>query len=177
MTRIQDGSQYDNCTEPEIRPQKWSSHRRSRLCLLSPNIKNCNISRALIAKQRQGRDGYDEYCRREQIRQTGAATPPATKPAADTDTTDATIAGQQTISFASQPATITTPQQLAQLIAFQQQQQQTQFPQYANLQPLTAQLPYTYVQGTSPVGQTGPAALVMLAGGAAAGIGWVRRRR
>jgi hypothetical protein len=39
----------------------------------------------------------------------------------------------------------------------------------ANLQPL--------VQGTAPVGDTGPAAVAVIGAGAAAGFSWMRRRK
>ena len=57
----------------------------------------------------------------------------------------------------------------------------TQFPTTANLQPLPYQLPYASVlplaTQRAPVGDTGPAALAVMAAGAAAGMGWTRKKR
>ena len=47
-----------------------------------------------------------------------------------------------------------------------------------NLQPLPYQLPLPLAATRqAPVGDTGPAALAVMAAGAAAGVGWVRKRR
>ena len=66
-----------------------------------------------------------------------------------------------------------------QLTALQQQQLTQQgFPTMANLQPLPYQLPLPLAATRqAPVGDTGPAALAVMAAGAAAGVGWVRKRR
>jgi len=56
-----------------------------------------------------------------------------------------------------------------------------QFPTTANLQPLPYQLPYASVlplaTQRAPVGDTGPAALAVMAAGAAAGMGWTRKKK
>ncbi len=56
-----------------------------------------------------------------------------------------------------------------------------QFPQYPTGQPLPYQLPLAQlrplIQTQGPVGDTGPAAAVVVASGMAAGMGWMRRRK
>ncbi len=61
-------------------------------------------------------------------------------------------------------------QQVAQLPVYQQPQYQQQYP--VALNPLTATLP-----SHAPVGATGPGSLAFMAAGAAAGIGYVRRKK
>ena len=65
-----------------------------------------------------------------------------------------------------------------QLTPLQQQQLQQQgFPTMANLQPLPYQLPLPRSTQGVPVGDTGPAALAVMAAGAAAGLGWTRKKK
>jgi|APSaa5957512535_1039671.scaffolds.fasta_scaffold01117_3 cysteine-rich repeat protein len=62
-----------------------------------------------------------------------------------------------------------------------QNQQQFNFPQYPNFQQLPYQLPMAQlqplIQQQAPVGDTGPAAVAVIGGGAAAGLSWMRRKR
>ncbi|MBT4586214.1 DUF4215 domain-containing protein, partial [Candidatus Peregrinibacteria bacterium] len=55
------------------------------------------------------------------------------------------------------------------------------FPNYASPDALPYDLPYDYLkpyaQGQAPAGDTGPAALVVMLGGAAAGTAWARRKK
>ncbi|MBT7337749.1 DUF4215 domain-containing protein, partial [Candidatus Peregrinibacteria bacterium] len=64
---------------------------------------------------------------------------------------------------------------------FQQQQQNFGFPQQPNYQQLPYQLPYAQLQPLiapqGVAGETGPAAVAVVASGMAAGMGWARRRR
>lgn len=57
----------------------------------------------------------------------------------------------------------------------------TQFPQQATTQPLPFPLPLAQLQPLTqskpPVGDTGPAAIAVIGAGAAAGFGWVRRKK
>ena len=59
--------------------------------------------------------------------------------------------------------------------------QVSQFPNLPNYQALPQQLPIAHLQPLiavqGPAGDTGPAAVAIIGAGAAAGIGWVRRRR
>ncbi len=63
----------------------------------------------------------------------------------------------------------------------QYQPQQYQFPQYPTGQPLPYQLPLAQlqplIQTQGPIGDTGPAAVAVIGAGAAAGFGWMRRKR
>jgi cysteine-rich repeat protein len=56
-----------------------------------------------------------------------------------------------------------------------------QFPQYPTGQPLPYQLPIAQLrplmQSQGPVGDTGPAAVAVVASGMAAGFGWIRRKK
>ena len=56
-----------------------------------------------------------------------------------------------------------------------------QFPQAPGLQPLPLQLPLAQLQPLTtrraPIGDTGPAAVAIIGAGAAAGFGWIRRKR
>ena len=56
-----------------------------------------------------------------------------------------------------------------------------QFPRQPSMQPVPLQLPYAQlqplIQSQGPAGETGPAAVAVIGAGAAAGIGWMRRRR
>ena len=58
---------------------------------------------------------------------------------------------------------------------------QFQFPQYPTQQPAPYQLPYAQlqplIQSQGPVGDTGPAAVAVVASGMAAGLGWMRRKK
>jgi hypothetical protein len=80
-----------------------------------------------------------------------------------------TIAASETTPFAQYP---TTNYQLP---------TQFGFPQYLNFQQLPYQLPLAQLQPLmqtqAPIGDTGPAAAVIVASGAAAGFGWIRRKR
>ena len=77
--------------------------------------------------------------------------------------------------------------QLAQGLAPMQQQQQIAgqiasfgqqyLPSMANFQPLPYQVQLPQVASRAPVGDTGPAALMIMIGGAAAGVGWTRKKR
>ena len=55
------------------------------------------------------------------------------------------------------------------------------FPQYPNFQQLPYQLPLAQLQPLmqrqAPIGDTGPAAVAVVASGMAAGIGWIRRKK
>jgi len=77
----------------------------------------------------------------------------------------------------TQVASKTTP--LASLLY--QNQAQYGFPQYPNFQQVPYQLPLAQlqplIQGQAPIGDTGPAAVVVAASGMAAGIGWIRRKK
>ncbi len=100
-------------------------------------------------------DGCDRYCR--------------------TIDSNTLIASDTTVQFPGTilPATV--------LSTFQQQQQQFQFPQYPNYQQLPYQLPFAQLQPLiapqGVAGETGPAAVAVVASGMAAGLGWMRRRR
>ncbi|TSC60712.1 MAG: hypothetical protein Greene041662_141 [Candidatus Peregrinibacteria bacterium Greene0416_62] len=51
-------------------------------------------------------------------------------------------------------------------------------PPVAQVIPLLSEpLSYTYIPVRAPIGDTGPAAIAVMASGAAAGVGWMRRRR
>jgi cysteine-rich repeat protein len=104
-------------------------------------------------------DGCDRYCRTEQT----------------------LVAGDVTVDF---PETST-----ANVLGVQQQQQyqnpynqqQFGFPQHPNYQQLPYQLPLAQlqplIQTQGPIGDTGPAAVAVVASGMAAGMGWIRRRK
>jgi cysteine-rich repeat protein len=100
-------------------------------------------------------DGCDRYCR--------------------TIDSNTLIASDTTVQF---PGT-TLP--AAVLSTFQQQQQQFGFPQYPNYQQLPYQLPLAQLQPLiapqGVAGETGPAAVAVVASGMAAGLGWMRRKR
>jgi len=55
------------------------------------------------------------------------------------------------------------------------------FPQYPSFQQLPYQLPLAQlqplIQAQGPIGDTGPAAVVIIGAGAAAGLSWIRRKR
>jgi cysteine-rich repeat protein len=77
-----------------------------------------------------------------------------------------------------------TPTQVAAQFSQQQQnqyQQQFGFPQYPNYQQLPYQLPLAQlqplIQAQGPIGDTGPAAVAVVASGMAAGIGWMRKKK
>ena len=96
-------------------------------------------------------DSCDRYCR--------------------TDNGDTLVASDTTIGFPDVSLTATV------LPGYMQQQ----FPQYPNLQQLPYQLPLAQlqplIQSQGPIGDTGPAAVAVVASGAAAGLGWMRRKR
>ena len=50
-------------------------------------------------------------------------------------------------------------------------------PLVAQVIPLPEPPTYTYIPVRAPIGDTGPAAIAVMASGAAAGVGWMRRRR
>ena len=62
-----------------------------------------------------------------------------------------------------------------------QNQQQFPFPQYPNMKQIPYQLPLAQLQPLittrGPIGDTGPAAVAVIGAGAAAGFGWIRRKR
>jgi cysteine-rich repeat protein len=107
----------------------------------------------------QPNDGCDRYCRTE-----------------EQDTPDVTViaAEQQVVDFAS---TTSSPVD----VRTQQNFQNYQFPQNPSYQQLPYQLPLAQlqplIQGQGPVGDTGPAAVAVVASGMAAGLGWMRRKR
>ncbi len=102
-------------------------------------------------------DGCDRYCKKESD---DSAVPEETQVAAETTPPEQLLNGQ-----------------------FPNYQQPTQFgfPQYPNFQQLPYQLPLAQlqprIQSRGPVGDTGPAAVAVIGAGAAAGIGWIRRKR
>lgn len=100
---------------------------------------------------RLNNDGCDRYCREE------------TQVASD----------KQQIDFTNTQREVTTTQF--------QNQQQLGFPQYPNFKQLPYQLPLAQlqplIQSQAPIGDTGPAAVAVVASGMAAGMGWMRRKR
>ena len=107
---------------------------------------------------RLNNDGCDRYCVLE-----------------ESDTTGVTvIASDTTVQFPTLPTNVLSQSQ-------QNQQQQYQFPQYSNFQQLPYQLPLAQlqplIQSQGPIGDTGPAAVAVVASGMAAGMGWVRRKK
>lgn len=119
---------------------------------------------------RRNSDGCDRYCRVE-----------------DSDTPGVTvIASDTTVQFPQYPGQVAADAQQQQYpYQFNQQPvgspQYSQFPQYPNYQQLPYQLPLAQLQPLiSPqgvAGETGPAAVAVVASGMAAGLGWARRRR
>ena len=97
---------------------------------------------------RRNGDGCDRFCRTE------AGTQPQIAGLFDRQTINFPgILNSQTIAFPTQPTTQSLPIQLP----------------LASLEPL--------IQSTGPKGNTGPAAVMVVASGAASGLAWVRRRR
>lgn len=107
---------------------------------------------------RLGGDNCDRYCRVED------GEPGVSVIASDQQKSTGVIAGVTTSSVAAQPS-----------------YQQFTFPQYANFQQLPYQLPLAQlqplIQTQGPAGDTGPAAVVVIGAGAAAGLSWMRRKR
>ena len=129
---------------------------------------DCSLSRcgdAVLDSQelcddgnRRNNDGCDRYCVIEQ-----------------SDKPDTSVKGANTtVQFPTLPTNVLSQSQ-------QNQQQQFQFPQYSNFQQLPYQLPLAQlqplIQSQGPIGDTGPAAVAVVASGMAAGLGWMRRRK
>ena len=152
---------------------------------------------------RRAGDGCDRFCRPEVPSAPGIFTPTQISSeqffaTPQFPTQVAGLPGQlpgQFLPFASPTQTIQEAQQLAQQLGLgelspiqvqqmQQVQQQQQrliqqgaMPTTANLQALPYQLPLPFASQRAPVGDTGPAALAVMAAGAAAGVGWTRKKK
>ena len=146
---------------------------------------------------RRAGDGCDRFCRPEVPSAPAGFVP--TQIAGQQFVTSPQIPGQQPgmiaqlpdgrlVQFPTTPGATPTqvlpgqslPGQLlpGQLTPLQQKKLQQQgFPTMANLQPLPYQLPLPLAPQQAPVGDTGPAALAVMAAGAAAGVGWVRKKK
>ena len=98
-------------------------------------------------------DGCDRFCKRE-----------STLVAGDRQQVDFTATALGDITTQYQPAA-----------------QQFGFPQFPTMQQLPYQLPLAQlqplIQNQGPIGDTGPAAVAVIGAGAAAGFGWVKRKR
>jgi cysteine-rich repeat protein len=106
-------------------------------------------------------DGCDRFCKEEQDAQ-------------ELQDTQDTIIASEDISLNSGQFQFSNTQYIG-------NQQQVGFPQYPNYNQLPYQLPLAnirlLIQSQGPIGDTGPAAVAVIGAGAAAGFGWIRRKR
>ena len=147
------GEECDDATENSLEPD---GHCRPDCSLSRCGDAILDTSEECDDGNRISGDGCDRHCAIEELEESQVS---------DTSSSGVTIA------FNQQPQIPTTQniQSMFSLPQFPNIQANVGQPSVANLQPL--------IQGTAPIGDTGPAAAVVVASGVAAGLGWMRRKK